>query len=318
LTADEKTKFSCDVSFVSHASMPANVIIQNEIQRLATQESRRLLSGIFERIIAVYDAGGMITEPVTIVGIINQTLIETSTSIPPEQMPSLLDLFTQRINNAFFRHQSLQWVADLGINLHLYGRGWENHPTLGRFARGVADNFGQLSSIYNASKISLHISPHGAGHQRVLEGLAAGGFFLMRYCPGDFLEREYQAIRDWCRAEEISSDAEIKKWAPPQIQSRLKTIGEILQRDPFALEYPFVHALQSSEAAGYIRSAATIWGDDFEKVTHYLKDETDRRRQAELMRQVVIDRFTYVATTRRLLDFLAADQERQALIQAAA
>jgi hypothetical protein len=330
LSEAEISSFSCDVSFVSHASTPADVMIQGEIKRLGTPEARRLLGGIFDRIKAVYDAGDAITQPIVIRKIIEQTLIETSTSLPADQMPSLLELFTQRINNALFRHQSLQWAADLGVNLHLYGRGWENHPTLKRHARGVADNFTQLCAIYQASKINLHISPHGAGHQRVLEGLASGGFFLLRHCPGDIIEREFKQVWEWCQEEEITSDAELNKWAPPAIKARLAAIAGILRHDPFEMEYPLIEALRASAQSSYTRSAGSIFCEHYDavcfqsaseieqKISHFLTDENQRQRVATQMRQIVLDRFTYLSTTRRMLEFIADDQQRQALVKAAA
>ena len=70
----------------------------------------------------------------------------------------LLDFFLQRINNALFRHQALHWIADLGLNLRLYGKGWEKHPRFGRFARGPADNETQIGAIYRASRINLQVN----------------------------------------------------------------------------------------------------------------------------------------------------------------
>ena len=85
-----------------------------------------------------------------------------------------------RVNNLLFRHQSLRRsLLDMDIDLRLYGRGWENNPTFAKFARGVADHRGELPLIYQASRINLQVSPLGSLHQRVMEGLASGGFFLL-------------------------------------------------------------------------------------------------------------------------------------------
>ena len=320
LSASDQSQFGCDVSFVSHASTPAEALVNTEITRIGSPEARRLLWGIYEKLKAVYDTGEAITEPNTIRGIIDQVLLDTRTGLPDDQMPTLMDLFVQKVNNSLFRHQSLNWLADLDIDLRLYGRGWEQHPTLGRFARGIADNATQLSTIYRASKINLQISPHGAVHQRLLEGVAAGGFFLLRHCPGDVIEREFQAIWDWCRVHSIRSDSELRQRATADVQLRLDVVGQILQRDPFAMEYSFIEMLQSSEESGYIRSAATIWPDDYDSicfrsqtelrkcVSHYLQNEKERQARAQSMRKPVLDRFTYLATSRRLIEFIAADQ----------
>ncbi|HSV15735.1 MAG TPA: hypothetical protein VLI90_15850, partial [Tepidisphaeraceae bacterium] len=267
LTPSERDAFTCDVSFVSNASTPAESILQAEITRLDTPQATRLLTVIFEQIKSIYDAGGSVTEPITIRRIVDAAMIDTQTTLPPEQMPALMDLFTQRINNALFRHQSLEWLAGLGVNVHLYGRGWESHPTLRRFARGVADNVHQLSKIYQASRINLQISPHGAVHQRVLEGLCTSGFFLFRHCPGDVLEREFEAIWRWCQSQRITSDDQLRQRATPEIARRLARVAELLQLDPFAGDHPFIDVLHSSQAAGYIRSAGSVWVDDYDAVS---------------------------------------------------
>jgi Glycosyl transferases group 1 len=319
LSSQEIAEFGCEVAFVSHASTPAEVILKTEIDRSGSPDAARLLGAIFEQMRGEYDAGRFITEPIQVRQMCDRALLETKTSLPDSDMPKLVDLFTHRINNALFRHQSLKWLADIGVNLRLYGRGWENHPWFARYARGIADNATQLSLIYQASRISLQVSPHGAVHQRVMEGLACGGFFLVRYCPGDVVERRLQEIWSWCISKNITNDAELRTCREPHIVAAIAEVTEILQYDPFAGDHPFIEALAASAQAGYIESAGTVWGEDYDavayrstdelraKVTHFLSDEPDRRRIAESMREVVLSRFTYLATSRRLLNFIADD-----------
>jgi Txe/YoeB family toxin of Txe-Axe toxin-antitoxin module len=319
LSPAEQAEFGCDVSFVSHASATAESLLKAEIDRAGSPEATRLLRAIFDPLRAVYDAGGIVTEPIQIRRMIDLALRQTKTSIPDGEMPKLMELFTQRINNALFRHQSLHWLAEMGVNLRLYGRGWENHPKLSRFARGVADNADQLALIYAASRISLQISPHGGAHQRVMEGLACGGFFLIRRCPGDLIERRFQALWNWCVSENITTDAELRNAAEPQITAAIAQVVQELQQDPFAEDQPFIETLRASAEDGYLRSAGTVWGEDYDavaygsadelraKVARFLGDESQRRRVADSMREVVLARFTYLATSRRLLHFIADD-----------
>jgi hypothetical protein len=326
LSATEQAEFGCEVSFVSHASATAETMLQTEIDRTGSPDAARLFRAIFEPLRAEYAAGRIVTEPIQIRRIIDRAMQESKTSISPSEMPKLMDLFTLRINNALFRHQSLHWLAGVGVDLRLYGRGWEKHPGLGRFARGVADNATQLSLIYQASRISLHASPHGAVHQRVMEGLACGGFFMIRRCPGDLLERRFQRIWNWCLSNNISDDSQLQDSAEPHIAALIAQTADDLQLNPFAADVPFIQTLRASAEAGYIRSAGTVWGEDYDaiayhsadelrgKVARFLKSEPERREIARSMRQVVLDRFTYLATSRRLLNFIAddlADYSRQ-------
>jgi hypothetical protein len=339
LSPAEQDRFGGEVAFVSHASEPADAIIQNQINQAGGPSSPagRLLSAAFDALRAVYDAGGAVTEPIAVRRLVERAMADTGTSGSAEQVNAIVDLFVLRVNNALFRHQSLQWVADMGVDLRLWGRGWETHPTLKRFARGVADNAGQLPLIYQASAINLQVTPHGAVHQRLMEGLAAGGFFLIRHCPGDELEREFQTIHAWCASAGVTTDADLRRLAPPTVRAAIARAAQTFQYDPLTdgggttantaaagRRESFVSQLRASHDDGYIRSAGTVWGDDYDavayrsadelraKVSRYLADADDRRRVAASMRQVVLDRFTYTATTRRLLAFMATDLTRQA------
>ncbi|HEX4125190.1 MAG TPA: hypothetical protein VHY37_10730, partial [Tepidisphaeraceae bacterium] len=229
LSADQQQRFGCDVSFVSHASMPAKTIVEQESARHQSPEARKILYDIFDRLSAIYAAGGIVSEEPVISAMIDQGLADHKLAITPETKGSLLHFFHQRVNNALFRHQPLEWLAEMGVDLRLWGRGWESHPTLSRFARGPADNQTQLAAIYQASRINLHVSPHGAVHQRIFEGLAAGGFFLLRHCPGDELERHFRKIIGWCEASGVISDPELLRCATRDIRKELSAIAKSLQ-----------------------------------------------------------------------------------------
>jgi hypothetical protein len=330
LSPSEEAKFGCEVSFVSHASTPADVLLKTEIDRAGSPEAERLLREIYDQLQAVYQEGGFVTEPIQISRMIDLAMAKTRTNIASSEMPKLLDLFMQRINNALFRHQSLNWLAEMGLDLRLYGKGWEKHPTLSRFARGIADNNNQLSKIYRASRISLQVSPHGAAHQRLMEGLACGGFFLLRRCPGDLMERQYQTIWNWSASRRIISDSQLRACAEPSIARAIAQVAVDLQFDPFSLGHSFIEELRASAQGGYIRSAGMVWGEDYdavafgsagelgEKVAKFLGDDDERRRIADSMRAVVLARFSYSATTRRLLNFMAEDLASRGRQKAAA
>jgi spore maturation protein CgeB len=54
------------------------------------------------------------------------------------------------------------------------------------------------------------------------------------------------------------------------------------------------------------------------KIAQFLGDENERRRIADSMRAVVLARFSYSATTSRLLNFMAEDLANRNLRKAAA
>lgn len=328
LTGEEQRRFTCDVSFVSHASTPADALVREQLKD-RDPLSQRLLRDTFDQLRAVYDAGGCVTQPVLIRRMIETSLAQARSSLDEPSMHSLLDFFTQKVNNALFRHQSLRWLAEMDINLHLYGRGWENHPALKRFARGIADNQADLCAIYRASRINLQATPFGAVHQRLLDGLAAGGFFLIRHVPGDELEVIWRNVWDWCCAQGITCDQQILERATPQVRQWLDQAQQLMQIRLDEHEFKLYDALELSADGGYIRSAAAVW-DEYhavayrtadelrQRVAHFLANDTERRAIADAMRKPVLERFTYLATTRQLLRFIADDQRRASTLREAA
>ncbi len=317
-------RYACDASIVTHASLPAEQIVQEQIARSGTPEAKRLLSTIFEQFRAVYDAGKTLVAPPAIRRIIDQGFIDSRTQPTPELVQQLMDLFYMRVNNALFRHQSLGWLAEMGIDLRLYGRGWENNPTFKRFARGVADHEGELSLVYQASRINLHVSPLGSLHQRVMEGLASGGFFLLRRGDGDIIGRHYARLWDFCARVGITTDQELRSCSDPEVQETLRQAVEIHQCDPFAEKYTFMQLLRTMHECDYLCSAGYVWGKDYDetsfnsqaelatKVSHFLSKPQERKRLAQSMLKPVLERFTYEKTSTRLLELIAADQARAA------
>lgn len=104
------------------------------------------------------------------------------------RQPLLMELF-QSVNNAAYRQQALGWVADActarGARLELYGAGWDAHPRFAAYARGPVTYGPELESLTRDAAINLQIIPSVCTHQRLIDGVAAGGFFLIRGYPSD-------------------------------------------------------------------------------------------------------------------------------------
>lgn len=407
LNEQERSRFGCDVSYVSHASTRADVLLKQWTEEIPHSHLRRLLGDVYERLHAIYDAGGSITEPSLLRHVVLDAMEATGVEVDEPTLDQLVGRLFQGINNALFRHQSLLWLADSDINLHLYGRGWEAHPQLKRFARGIADNQAHLCAIYQASRINLQVIPHGAVHQRLCDGLAAGGFFLLRYCASDVVGGIRQRLWQWCRRQGIETDVQLIEHADDEVRGLLDQLGwqlpsadsppdrlrigalaraaaanfaplrgtlwpagvdlidkihrplwqwcqensvttdrDLLERMPqhlrrrIGLATPalapnaekrrhVVNYLRDWDVDGADRYAACVWPEEYEKVVfhsheelagrvrHYLEHEDERREIAHSMRRIALDRFTYRAITRRVLD-VVADQLKHSASAAAA
>ena len=84
------------------------------------------------------------------------------------------------LNNTLYRQQAIHWAAqvaqELGLTLALYGQGWEKNEEFARYAKGPVAYGRDLEELTRQSKINLQIVPFSCLHQRLLDGLVAGGF----------------------------------------------------------------------------------------------------------------------------------------------
>jgi hypothetical protein len=275
------------------------------------------LENIHDRLRAIYDAGDSVTEISALTAIINAALMETRLKGDPQ---SVLDLVSHRINNAFLRHQAIRWVAKTGVDLRLYGRGWEENPEFSRYARGIADNQQQLTLIYQASRVNLQVTPFGAAHQRLFEGLACGGFFLLRSVTIDAIDLLQREIWRWCWRCGIGSANEMVSAgnASPLFQwlrSGLAALGADPLDDP---EWLYA-GLEEGALVGFSRTAATLWPQypqvsfwsqtELEtKLAHFLSAPDQRRAINASMRDRVLQWHTYTAISRRMLALIAENK----------
>lgn len=331
----EMARYGCDVSYVGHASMPAERILLEAIEQQSIPTGRKLFEDVFDWMRGIYASGSTISHASLIRAQIAQSAERLRISIPPMQVEAVYDFFNNRVNNALFRHQALQWLAELAdgdatLRINLWGSGWQDHPTLGRFARGPADNRLQLPAIYRSSTINLQVTPHGAVHQRLFEGLAAGGFFLVRQCAGDLVEPIYQRLWNWCTANDIATDREFHERADEQTAAMMRELRNILGVDPLSLAPDFTEVLRLSADGEYIRSAASVWPEHYPQVCfnsrdslhaqvrEYLADADARAAIANGMRDVVLRRFSYAGMSQRLLQFIAHDLQQNSVQAVAA
>ena len=316
LTADEQRRFGCEVSFVSNCTVPADVLIRQEIDRTEAPQVKRLLADSFERFKEIYDAGESITELPRIKAVIDESMRDTGVQL--EDTAPLIDLFVQRINNALFRHQSLRWLTELDVNLHLWGNGWELHPQFAQFAKGVAHNEQMLCSVYACSAINLQVTPFGAAHQRLYDGLAAGGFFLLRHTEGEDAERIYRRIWRWCEGQGIGGGDELLCRANTEISDLLNDVAVITGEHPAVDINRFFNGMAETASIGFTRTASTLWGE-YDRVAfpgreqlhrliaHFLASPDERHQIAARMRRRVLEQLTYRRITERLLKFMADD-----------
>jgi hypothetical protein len=321
LSAEEIGRFGCDMSYVSHASTPAEVLVEQQIEQMNAPQGVRLFRDMYDRLLAHYEGGGPALDEPILNQMLSDSLTVTRCSVDAQTHGKILGLFSQSINNAIFRHQTLRWISELGVDLRIYGTGWEKHPQLARHARGPADNQTQLKTIYQASKINLQVTASGAVHQRLLDGLAAGGFFLIRYSIGDAIGRSYQRLWEWCQRNGVGSEKEFRNKIDSQAREIMNEINRIMGYELGSTDLKLFDIVRMHADNEFMTCADSIWPEydeiSFanreqlqERLATFLGDDGARRRVAESMRRRVIEKASYEHINSRLLEMISRDMPK--------
>lgn len=325
LPESELAASRCDFSYVSNQSTPPEAFHRAFLETQLRHESgRRIAEYLFERLrrehVHAPERAGM-TPAMQLIAEAQRDLGLAPAS--PQIADQLCRNYIHRVSELFFRQVALQWVADycdaVGRSLHLYGNGWDAHPRFARYHRGTAANGRHLRAVYQASAVNLQIIGTGAIHQRLLDGLAAGGFFLIRACPADRLRdacRRLRALveRDGIEPGQVHVAADVPDVAAardelsPLLGVRPDRAGLVIR----PVEWDW---LRSLEADGYRQIAGAVFAD-YDRVAfdtreafcrladRLLTGPAERAEIAARMRRVVLDRFTYTAMVRDLLEML--------------
>ncbi len=180
-----------DLAYVSNASQrPEELVEVLTAMAGGDAKMRAVLGDCCEAIQGVYERGGHLHSYSQVRAIVGEACAARGVGPLPTGTRErvVLELFT-KLNNALYRQQALRWVAaaagEMGLRLSLYGQGWERHPDFAAFARGPIAYGADLEALTRRAKINLQILPYSTMHQRLLDGVAAGGFFLVRAHPID-------------------------------------------------------------------------------------------------------------------------------------
>src|SRR6185437_8319905 len=231
--------------------------------------------------------------------------------IDPAEFESLV-VFFDHISDVMFQHQTLGWLGGCDFQIHLYGQGWQNHPTLARFARGSIESDAMRVAIYRASRINLAAGVNGAVGDELIQGISVGGFFLLRYSPADVVERVFPPLGDYCARHGITSNAQLREQATPAICGLIDFLSHTVGINALNAWPDLPDALRDAATTGYIKSAAAIWAqypavafgsrdELIGMIGRYLYDGPERQRVAEDMRRQLVGRFEHVQLNRRLL-----------------
>ncbi len=186
-----------DIIYVSNWSKTAEQIVPDILKRFSQPpELAALVAKCCTAVIDRYAAGQTVSTFYDVRLMLTECEKATGLTInKPALKDEVINVIFDRLNNTLYRHQALQWSAEvvrsMGLQLALYGNGWDTHPTLAAYARGPVKAGEELELLTRRSKISLQLEPYACfSHARLLSGLFAGGFFLVRDHPFNHLTQE--------------------------------------------------------------------------------------------------------------------------------
>lgn len=248
--------------------------------------------------------------------------LELSTAIVTE----ITGVFVRPLIDRLLRLQTIEWAAqwaeETGHRFHLYGNGWDTHPRFGRYARGFLTHGPELGAAFRSAKVNLHSGCNTALHQRVLDGLAAGGFFLLRRHADDLDYEIKNALKAAVRERHLQpNDLFRGQELPPPLDEQWTTILRMRGAnpdEPVQITQDIIDWAQADARRRSDPTASEIWPDldritfatrdeFFERLSRFHGDDEARATIAARMREQMLAVYGYQALVRRVLGWLAQE-----------
>jgi hypothetical protein len=276
-------RLACDVAYATHAAQTPAAFHAEVRARCGDEHGRRLMDAILEELVALAGRAELNG------GLHLGTFLErmeraTGIQVSGDRRSAFLAEYLRPLLDRLLRHQTVAWAAawteQSGRRFHIYGNGWESHPQFGKFARGTLRHGPELGAAFRAAKINLHAGCNPALHQRVLDGLSAGGFFLVRRHAADVTHRVTLAVYEIVRRRGTVLPTMVAGGElPAELREECRAILRMSGLDPDA---PFRVADEDVRFARRVLEspepmlASQVW-PDFERVTFGTQEEFARK-----------------------------------------
>lgn len=179
---------ACEIAYVSHQSEPYGAMVERLCAEAKEPSVVAVIREVAELVKVRVDR--LAGEPIA--PLLRRGVLEAVERVRVERDQELTSQIFHHaampMAERLVRHRTLEWAAELserrGWRLRVYGRGWEGHPTLSRYAAGELEHGEALRASYAAAAVHLHPTVRAMSHQRVMECALSGGFPLCTYYAG--------------------------------------------------------------------------------------------------------------------------------------
>ena len=156
------------------------------VSNLVVPKPLRHYPGLIERAESLLRAEGIgYRDPAFYEGLLARLEKDLSLKVTAADRPAVLHLLSFDVERYVQRTEPLRWAREMGLEVAVYGRGWEGSEEFAPVARGVIQPGEPLRDLYASARIHLHMNSDTNVHQRVFECLLSGGFILAWAHPGD-------------------------------------------------------------------------------------------------------------------------------------
>jgi hypothetical protein len=300
-----------EIVFVSNCSHDPQQLADKLWRQIEDVKVQAVTKDMCDRMLKLYSAGGSICTLVELDAALDA--VEKEHNIRAgigTQRDVFLHALWHPFNDTLYRQQALRWAVQtankMRLSLGLYGNGWDNNAEFSGHARGYAKYGPELEELTRRTKVNLHIVPFSCVHQRLLDGIACGGFFMIRDHPANHLAADMRGF--------------LEKHVPPNITTT-ETARRILSGDLLAefeaILFRYRRLNSSSDPVARVRSAVHPGlttrlphleevsfnsADEFtSKLSDFLAVEELRRKTTSDQYKFVERYFTYESNLKRIL-----------------
>lgn len=200
-----RDRLTCDVAFATRQSETPEAMVERLVSQAgADSPNGALVRCVWDLVRSRFEDGESFMNAAEMEGLAKDAIGASGSVDPdPRTVDRTVRLLVLPLIDRVIRHRVVAWAAEIceehGWSLALYGSGWDQHPTLSRYARGELLHGEELRSAYRGAGVHLNASAHSLIHQRVVECLLSGGRMLCYRRRVDVLERRWRLLADLAR-----------------------------------------------------------------------------------------------------------------------